>query len=75
MSEDWKNYARCAEVDSELWFPEKGGTTRPAKRICSACEVRAECLEYALSNRFRYGIWGGASERDRRAMEKARRAA
>lgn len=64
----WHADAVCAGVDLELWFPEKGGTTKPAKDICSRCLVRAECLEYALDVGERFGIWGGASERDRRRL-------
>ena len=68
---DWKDRALCAETDPEAFFPEKGGSTREAKRICSGCEVRAECLEYALANDERFGIWGGLSERERRRLRRA----
>lgn len=51
-------------------FPEKGGSTREAKRVCVGCEVRVECLEYALANDERFGIWGGLSERERRKLKK-----
>ena len=54
----------------EAFFPEKGGSTREAKRVCLSCEVRAECLEYALGNDERFGIWGGLSERERRKLKK-----
>lgn len=46
----WQERALCAETDPESFFPEKGGSTREAKRICGTCEVRRECLEYALEN-------------------------
>ena len=62
--------ALCAQTDPEAFFPEKGGSTRDAKKICTACEVRGECLEYALSNDERFGIWGGLSERERRKLRK-----
>ena len=65
---DWQERALCAQTDPEAFFPEKGGSTREAKRICSGCEVRAECLEYALANDERFGIWGGLSERERRRL-------
>ncbi len=68
--EDWQERALCAETDPESFFPEKGGSTREAKRICSGCEVRAECLEYALAHDERFGIWGGLSERERRRFKK-----
>jgi WhiB family redox-sensing transcriptional regulator len=66
----WQEQALCAETDPEAFFPEKGGSTREAKKICTGCEVRAECLEYALSNDERFGIWGGLSERERRRLRR-----
>ena len=67
---DWQADALCAETDPEAFFPEKGGSTRDAKRICDTCEVRQQCLEYALENDERFGIWGGLSERERRKLRK-----
>lgn len=66
----WQSDALCAQTDPEAFFPEKGGSTRDAKKVCGACNVRAECLEYALSNDERFGIWGGLSERERRRLRK-----
>jgi WhiB family redox-sensing transcriptional regulator len=66
----WQADSLCAQTDPEAFFPEKGGSTRDAKKICSACEVRADCLEYALENDERFGIWGGLSERERRKLRK-----
>ncbi len=66
----WQENALCAETDPEAFFPEKGGSTREAKRICLRCEVRAECLEYALARDERFGIWGGLSERERRRLRR-----
>jgi WhiB family redox-sensing transcriptional regulator len=66
----WQERALCAQTDPEAFFPEKGGSTREAKRICSGCEVRAECLEYALEHDERFGIWGGLSERERRRLKR-----
>lgn len=66
--EEWQDRALCAQVDPELFFPEKGGPIREAKRVCQACDVRSECLEYALVHKERYGLWGGMSERPRRAL-------
>lgn len=64
--------ALCRQVDQgELFFPEKGGTTAPAKQVCAMCPVRAECLQYALDRDERFGIWGGKSERERRALKRA----
>jgi WhiB family redox-sensing transcriptional regulator len=66
----WQTDALCAQTDPEAFFPEKGGSTRDAKRICSSCDVRSECLEYALQNDERFGIWGGLSERERRKLKR-----
>ncbi len=66
----WQSDSLCAQTDPEAFFPEKGGSTRDAKKICSSCEVRAQCLEYALQNDERFGIWGGLSERERRKLRK-----
>jgi len=67
---DWKDHALCAETDPEAFFPEKGGSTREAKKVCVSCDVRAECLDFALGNDERFGIWGGLSERERRRLKK-----
>jgi WhiB family redox-sensing transcriptional regulator len=66
----WQADALCAQTDPEAFFPEKGGSTRDAKTICTSCEVRGECLEYALQNDERFGIWGGLSERERRKLRR-----
>jgi len=66
----WQERALCAQTDPEAFFPEKGGSTREAKKVCVRCEVRAECLDYALHNDERFGIWGGLSERERRKLKK-----
>ena len=67
----WQEQALCAQTDPEAFFPEKGGSTREAKRICIGCEVKGECLEYALGQDERFGIWGGLSERERRRLKRA----
>ena len=66
----WQSDALCSQTDPEAFFPEKGGSTRDAKRICGSCDVRGECLEYALHNDERFGIWGGMSERERRKLKR-----
>jgi WhiB family redox-sensing transcriptional regulator len=66
----WQTDALCAQTDPEAFFPEKGGSTRDAKKVCGACNVKAQCLEYALANDERFGIWGGLSERERRRLRK-----
>lgn len=65
----WQDQALCAQTDPEAFFPEKGGSTREAKKVCASCEVRSECLDYALQNDERFGIWGGLSERERRRLK------
>jgi WhiB family redox-sensing transcriptional regulator len=69
----WQDQALCAQTDPEAFFPEKGGSTRPAKKICLGCPVKQECLDEALVNEERFGIWGGLSERERRRMYPATR--
>ena len=68
--DQWQERALCAQTDPEAFFPEKGGSTREAKRICMGCEVRDLCLEYALAHDERFGIWGGLSERERRRLKR-----
>jgi WhiB family transcriptional regulator, redox-sensing transcriptional regulator len=65
----WQDQALCAQADPEAFFPEKGGSTAKAKRVCLSCPVRRECLEFALENREGFGIWGGLSERERRGLK------
>ncbi|KAA8821647.1 WhiB family transcriptional regulator [Bifidobacterium vespertilionis] len=67
----WQHKALCAQTDPEAFFPEKGGSTRDAKRICAQCEVREQCLQWAIDHDERFGIWGGMSERERRRYKKA----
>nr|WP_264068518.1 WhiB family transcriptional regulator [Mycolicibacterium komossense] len=66
----WQDRALCAQTDPEAFFPEKGGSTREAKRICLGCEVKDQCLDYALAHDERFGIWGGLSERERRRLKR-----
>ncbi len=66
----WQSQSLCAQTDPEAFFPEKGGSTREAKKVCQSCDVRSECLEYALAKDERFGIWGGLSERERRRLKK-----
>ena len=69
--DDWREDALCREVDPDRFFPEKGGTTAPAKQVCRRCAVAEECLAYALEHDERFGIWGGLSERERRQLKRA----
>jgi len=68
----WQVQANCMGVDPDLFFPERGASTREAKEVCRGCVVREDCLEYALANGEKFGIWGGMSERERRRLRRAR---
>jgi len=68
----WQERANCLGVDPDLFFPERGASTKEAKQVCGGCEVRAECLEYALRHGEKFGIWGGMSERERRRIRRQR---
>lgn len=71
-SKPWQAYANCMGVDPDLFFPERGASTREAKEVCRGCVVRDDCLEYALTNGEKFGIWGGMSERERRRIRRQR---
>ena len=68
----WQSRANCMGVDPDLFVPERGASTREAKEVCRGCVVRDDCLEYALDNGEKFGIWGGMSERERRRLRRAR---
>jgi WhiB family redox-sensing transcriptional regulator len=65
--------ASCQGVDPDLFYPERGESTKQAKAVCRGCEVREDCLEYALVNGEKFGIWGGLSERERRRLRRQRK--
>lgn len=67
----WSDGALGTQVDPELFHPLKGGSTADAKRICKRCDVREQCLQFALENHERWGIWGGLSERQRRRLGRS----
>jgi WhiB family redox-sensing transcriptional regulator len=68
----WRDDALCAQVDTgDIFYPPKGASSRDAKRLCGLCEVRQQCLDFALTTEERYGIWGGLSERERRRIRQA----
>ena len=68
----WQERANCLGVDPDLFFPERGASTKEAKEVCRGCVVREDCLEYALANGEKFGIWGGLSERERRRIRRQR---
>ncbi|MFG2878891.1 WhiB family transcriptional regulator [Streptomyces sp. NPDC048337] len=69
----WYDLALCAQTGPGFFFPEPGSSLRDAKRVCGACEGRAACLEYALANDERFGVWGGLSESERHALRPTHR--
>lgn len=68
----WQNYANCLGVNPDLFYPERGASTKEAKAVCAVCVVRDECLEFSLVNGEKFGIWGGMSERERRRIRRQR---
>lgn len=68
----WQRQANCMGVEPDLFFPERGSSTREAKEVCRGCVVQEDCLEYALANGEKFGIWGGLSERERRKIRRRR---
>ena len=69
----WRDQAACRGLDPDIFYPVSDEDADVAKAICAACPVREACLEYALANRERDGVWGGATERERRRMIRQRR--
>ena len=64
----WRAESACRGTDPELFYPEHGASNKEAKDVCRGCPVRADCLEYALTNNEKFGIWGGLTERERRRL-------
>lgn len=73
MNMSWRQRAACRGVDPDVFYPTSDEEADEAKSICGACPVRESCLEYALANRERDGVWGGATERERRRIIRQRR--
>ena len=69
----WRKRASCRGIDPEVFFPASDEEAEEAKAICGMCPVRQACLEHALANREREGVWGGATERERRRILRQRR--
>jgi WhiB family redox-sensing transcriptional regulator len=69
----WRTHAACGGLDPEVFYPVNDEAAEEAKAICRECPVREPCLDYALTNRERDGVWGGATERERRRMIRQRR--
>lgn len=74
MNDSWQAYALCRQVDPEIFMPDVGGSAKDAKTTCMACEVRRECLDYAVGAEERWGVWGGLGQQELRRLIRARRA-
>jgi WhiB family transcriptional regulator, redox-sensing transcriptional regulator len=70
----WRDRAACRDMDPAVFFPEDGAGVLAAQRVCAGCEVRRECLDYALERVEQNGVFGGTSERERMRMRRKRRA-
>jgi WhiB family redox-sensing transcriptional regulator len=70
----WRERAACTGIDPDLFFPERGDRTEPAKAVCATCPVVAPCLASALREHESFGVFGGTSERERKAIRRAIRA-
>ncbi|MFJ3834494.1 WhiB family transcriptional regulator [Streptomyces sp. NPDC090054] len=64
----WAAHGLCAQTDPDEFFPDKGGSVATAKRLCLGCEVRQDCLDYALATGEQHGIWGGTTVRERQRL-------
>ncbi len=73
MTESWRRWSACGGLDPAIFFPPSDDEAGEAKAVCEGCLVRDDCLEYALANREHEGIWGGATERERRRIIRRRR--
>jgi WhiB family transcriptional regulator, redox-sensing transcriptional regulator len=75
MDTEWMARGNCANEPPAMFFPSDGVGVEVARRICATCPVKEPCLEHALAHRIDHGVWGGASERERRRILKRRRLA
>ncbi|HVA43757.1 MAG TPA: WhiB family transcriptional regulator [Acidimicrobiales bacterium] len=73
MNLTWRKRAACQGVDPDVFYPVSEEDADTAKAVCAQCAVREACLEYALAYRERDGVWGGATERERRRIVRQRR--
>ena len=69
----WRELGACRGLDPGLFYPDEDDEAEPAKAICAECGVRIACLEHALASREKQGVWGGATERERRRLIRQRR--
>ena len=69
----WWDLGACRGLDASVFYPDDEEGAEVAKAVCADCSVQAACLDYALAVREKAGVWGGATERDRRRMIRQRR--
>lgn len=69
----WRQLGACRGLDPGVFYPETDDEADQAKSVCADCGVRIACLEHALSSREKVGVWGGATERERRRIVRQRR--
>lgn len=72
--EDWRDLAECQYADTSIFYPEENETADKAKSICAICPVQQQCLETAMRNREREGVWGGLTANERRRLRRRRQA-
>jgi WhiB family redox-sensing transcriptional regulator len=70
---EWRKLGACRGLDAAIFYPDDDDDALAAKDVCATCSVRAACLEHALSSREKAGVWGGATERERRRIIRQRR--
>jgi WhiB family redox-sensing transcriptional regulator len=75
MKQPWRSSAACRGLDPQLFYPvtDEEHDAAPAKAVCAVCPVREPCLDHALGSREKEGVWGGATERERRRIIRQRR--
>jgi WhiB family transcriptional regulator, redox-sensing transcriptional regulator len=69
----WLDRGACRGLDPQIFYPDENDDAFEAKAICAECSVKVTCLEYALTFREKDGVWGGATERERRRIIRQRR--
>ncbi len=73
MTQNWRETGACRGIDPGIFYPGEDDDAEEAKGVCRGCGVRQACLEHALASREKEGVWGGATERERRRIIRQRR--
>jgi WhiB family transcriptional regulator, redox-sensing transcriptional regulator len=69
----WWDLGACRGLDAAIFYPDDEAEAQAAKSVCATCSVQSTCLDHALTSREKAGVWGGATERDRRRIIRQRR--